>query len=109
MSEMPPIAAVVVTYNRLSTLRLTLPRVLAEPEPLVAVAELADSSVNLVVRPWCVKGDYWPLRFDLNRKIKADLEAAGCSIPFPQQDVHLYAAGEGAAQTPGDPDVSRSV
>jgi small conductance mechanosensitive channel len=66
------------------------PRVLKEPEPLVAVAELADSSVNLVVRPWCAKGDYWPLRFDLTRRCKEALEAAGCSIPFPQRDVHIY-------------------
>ena len=65
-------------------------RVLAEPELTVAVSELADSSVNLVVRPWCNKGDYWPLKFDLTRKLKEELEAAGCSIPFPQRDVHLF-------------------
>ena len=64
-------------------------RVLADPEPLVAVAELADSSVNLNVRPWCRKEDYWPLRADLHREIKEKLEAAGCSIPFPQTDVHM--------------------
>jgi small conductance mechanosensitive channel len=65
-------------------------RVLAEPALTVAVAELADSSVNLVVRPWCNKGDYWPLKFDLTRKLKEELEAAGCNIPFPQRDVHLF-------------------
>ena len=65
-------------------------RVLEEPAPLVAVSELADSSVNLVVRPWCKKEDYWALRFDLNRALKEELEKAGCSIPFPQRDVHLY-------------------
>ena len=64
-------------------------RVLEEPAPLVAVSELADSSVNLVVRPWCKKEDYWALRFDLNRALKEELEKAGCSIPFPQRDVHL--------------------
>ncbi len=64
-------------------------RVLADPEPAVGVAELADSSVNLNVRPWCRKEDYWPLRADLNRAIKEKLEAAGCSIPFPQTDVHM--------------------
>ena len=62
---------------------------LGEPEPVVAVAEMADSSVNLVVRPWCAKGDYWPLRFDLMRTLKEQLEASGCSIPYPQRDVHL--------------------
>jgi small conductance mechanosensitive channel len=69
-------------------------RVLAEPAPTVAVSELGDSSVNLVVRPWCKGSDYWPLRFHLVRHIKEELEAAGCSIPFPQRDVHLF-------QTPG--------
>lgn len=68
-------------------------RVLDDPESIVAVADLADSSVNLVVRPWCAGGDYWPLRFDLTRKIKEELEAAGCSIPYPQRDVHLHQEG----------------
>ena len=66
------------------------PRVLKDPAPMVAVSELGDSSVNLVVRPWCNRGDYWGLRCDLTRKIKEDLEKAGCSIPYPQQDVHMH-------------------
>jgi small conductance mechanosensitive channel len=65
-------------------------RVLAEPETLIAVSNLGDSSVDLVVRPWCAGSDYWPLRFDLTRKIKEELEAAGCSIPFPQTEVKLH-------------------
>jgi small conductance mechanosensitive channel len=65
-------------------------RVLEDPAPLVAVAELADSSVNLVVRPWCASSDYWPLRFDLTRRLKEEIERAGCSIPFPQRDVHVH-------------------
>jgi small conductance mechanosensitive channel len=65
-------------------------RVLAEPAVTVAVSELADSSVNFVVRPWCKKEDYWSVRFDLTRKLKDELEGAGCSIPFPQTDVHLH-------------------
>ena len=73
-------------------------RVHSEPEPLIAVAELADSSVNLVVRPWCAGSDYWPLRFDLTRRLKEALEGAGCSIPYPQRDVHLFqATGDGEA------------
>lgn len=64
-------------------------RVLSDPEYLVAVSELADSSVNLVVRPWCLASDYWALRFDLQRTLKEKLEAAGCSIPYPQQDVYV--------------------
>jgi len=65
------------------------PRVLPEPAPQVAVSELGDSSVNLVVRPWCKGSDYWGVRFDLTRALKEGLEAAGCSFPFPQRDVHL--------------------
>ncbi|MGH0030154.1 MAG: mechanosensitive ion channel family protein [Myxococcota bacterium] len=64
-------------------------RVLAEPEPQVMVGELGDSSVNFLVRPWCKAEDYWSLRFDLLRRLKEEIEAAGCSIPFPQRDVHL--------------------
>jgi len=64
-------------------------RVLADPAPTIAVAELGDSSVNLVVRPWCESGNYWPLRFDITRAIKEELEQGGCSIPFPQRDLHV--------------------
>jgi small conductance mechanosensitive channel len=80
-----------------STIRSVLDadaRVLKEPEALIAVSELGDSSVNLVVRPWCRKEDYWGLRFDLTQKIKEELEAAGCSIPFPQRDVHVHGTGQ---------------
>ncbi|MDG2308349.1 MAG: mechanosensitive ion channel [Candidatus Binatia bacterium] len=66
------------------------PRVLKEPAPVIAVSELADSSVNIVVRPWCNATDYAALRSDLLRNLKEQLEAAGCSIPFPQTDVHLF-------------------
>ena len=65
-------------------------RVLADPETVIAVSELADSSVNLIVRPWCTKEDYWGLRRDLLRRLKEELEAAGCSIPYPQTDVHVH-------------------
>jgi len=65
-------------------------RILAEPETTIAVAELADSSVNFVVRPWVKAADYWPTRFALTENIKVALDEAGISIPFPQRDVHLY-------------------
>jgi small conductance mechanosensitive channel len=64
-------------------------RVLADPAPTIAVSELGDSSVNIVVRPWCKGSEYWPTRFDLTRALKEGLEAAGCSIPFPQRDLHV--------------------
>ncbi len=64
-------------------------RVLTDPSPQIAVSELADSSVNLVVRPWCQGAQYWNLRFDLTRALKEELEAGGCAIPFPQRDLHV--------------------
>ncbi len=65
-------------------------RVLEEPEMALVVGELADSSVNILVRPWCAKEDYWALKCDLTRQFKEELEKVGVSIPFPQRDVHLY-------------------
>ena len=73
-------------------------RVLKDPETTVAVAELADSSVNLVFRPWVQTSDYWAVRFDLTENIKNALDDAGISIPYPQQDVHLFVEKEETAQ-----------
>ncbi len=64
-------------------------RTLDDPEPFVAVSELADSSVNLVLRVWCSKADYWPVKFDLTKTIKERLDAEEIEIPFPQRTVHL--------------------
>lgn len=64
-------------------------RVLAQPAPTVAVAELADSSVNIVVRPWVNSGDYWTFYFDFHKSCKEAFDAAGVEIPFPQTVVHL--------------------
>jgi len=65
-------------------------RVLEEPEMVLAVGELADSAVNILVRPWCAREDYWALKWDLTRQFKEKLEQAGITIPFPQRDVHLF-------------------
>ncbi|MCB1801591.1 MAG: mechanosensitive ion channel [Gammaproteobacteria bacterium] len=65
-------------------------RVHAEPAPVVAVSELADNSVNLVLRMWTKTGDYWPLRFATIETIKTRFDEAGIGIPYPQRDVHLY-------------------
>jgi small conductance mechanosensitive channel len=70
-------------------------RVLKNPASQVAVVEMADSSVNLVVRPWCTGDDYWGVYFDTNEAIKKTFDAEGISIPFPQRDVHLYEHKEG--------------
>ncbi|MDT8449640.1 MAG: mechanosensitive ion channel [Wenzhouxiangellaceae bacterium] len=65
-------------------------KVLDEPEPIIWVMDLADSSVNLAVRPWVATENYWQVRNELLEQLKAGLEAAGCTIPFPQRDVHLH-------------------
>lgn len=62
--------------------------VLDDPTPAVAVAELADSSVNFNVRPWVKSGDYWGVRSDLIEQIKLTFDKEGISIPYPQMDIH---------------------
>ena len=64
-------------------------RVLKDPEPMVAVSELADSSVNFVIRVWCNASDYWALKFDMTRALKEKMDSEGISIPYPQQTVHM--------------------
>lgn len=66
------------------------PKVLDSPAADVAVAELADSSVNFAVRPWCKTDDYFDLIFELTEAIKLACDAEGISIPYPQRDVHLH-------------------
>jgi len=66
------------------------PAVLSDPEPVIKVHELADSSVNFIVRPWVKTADYWSTYWDVTRKVKEEFDAAGVSIPFPQRDVHVY-------------------
>ena len=65
-------------------------RILKDPECLIAVSALADSSVNFFVRPWVKSADYWGVHFDLTEAIKKRFDDEGISFPFPQQDVHLY-------------------
>ncbi|WP_224745828.1 mechanosensitive ion channel family protein [Neiella litorisoli] len=65
-------------------------RVHQDPEPFIKVGELADSSVNFVVRLWVNAEDYWGVHFDTIEAVKKAFDAQGVSIPFPQQDVHLH-------------------
>ena len=65
-------------------------RVLTEPATVIAVSELADSSVNFIVRPWVKSEDYWAVLWDTTEKVKLRFDEAGISIPFPQMDVHLH-------------------
>jgi small conductance mechanosensitive channel len=73
------------------------PRLLKDPVPTVAVSQLGDSSVNFVVRPWVRAADYWDVYFGLTEKIKVALEQGGCTIPFPQRDVHIRSGGAATA------------
>lgn len=63
-------------------------RIKQDPAPVLAVGELADSSVNLIVRLWVDAGDYWGVRWDITKKIKITFDEKGISIPYPQQVVH---------------------
>ena len=67
-------------------------KVLKDPEPNVRMHELADSSVNFIVRPWTLTTDYWGVYWDIQRAVKQRFDAEGISIPFPQRDVHIHQA-----------------
>jgi small conductance mechanosensitive channel len=65
-------------------------RIIKDPEPFIAVSELADSSVNFVVRVWVNASDYWGVFFDMQENVKKNFDNQGVSIPYPQTDVHLH-------------------
>lgn len=73
------------TKNVLTEVVNSHPKVLKSPEPTIAVLELADSSVNFAVRPWCSSEDYWKVYFELTESIKLALDKAGIEIPYPHQ------------------------
>lgn len=65
-------------------------KVLDDPAPVIMLMDLGDSSVDFAVRPWVDASDYWPVRGELLEQLKVALEEAGCSIPFPQRDIHVF-------------------
>jgi small conductance mechanosensitive channel len=69
--------------------------ILENPAPDIFVSEMADSSVNFKVRPWCRPDDYWTVYFGVTEALKKRFDSEGISIPFPQRDVHLYEHKEG--------------
>jgi small conductance mechanosensitive channel len=69
-------------------------RILKTPAPTVAVSELADSSVNFVVRPWVKSADYWDVYFDTTAKLKTALESNGLTMPFPQREISIKNTGK---------------
>jgi len=75
------------------------PLVLTNPEPVIRLHELADSSVNFICRPWVKTDDYWAVFWDVTRSVKEEFDREGISIPYPQQDVHIHNA---STQNTGD-------
>ena len=65
-------------------------RILSDPEPFIAVSELADSSVNFAVRGWVEAADYWGVFFRMNEAVYKTFEKEGLNIPYPQTDVHIH-------------------
>jgi small conductance mechanosensitive channel len=68
-------------------------RVDSDPAPQALVSELADSSVNIILRMWVNRNDYWPVKFDLTQTIKEEFDKEGIEIPFPQHVVHMASTG----------------
>ena len=75
-------------------------RVLSDPAPQVLVTNLGESSVDLSLRCWSERSNFWTLKFELNKNAKLWLDAAGISIPFPQRDVHLIPTSEAGGANP---------
>jgi small conductance mechanosensitive channel len=71
-------------------------RILKDPAPFIAVSELADSSVNFVVRLWVNSVDYWGVHFDMIEAVKKEFDRRNISIPYPQRDVHMHTVGPAA-------------
>lgn len=65
-------------------------RILDNPEPQIAISELGDNAVGMIVRPWTKKENYWALKFDLTKRIKERFDEKSISFPYPQRDVHLF-------------------
>jgi small conductance mechanosensitive channel len=76
-------------------------KVLEDPEPVVRLHELGDSSVNFVVRPWVNTDDYWDVYWDVTREVKMRFDREGINIPFPQRDVHLFEENRPPAEPSG--------
>jgi small conductance mechanosensitive channel len=81
--------------------------VLKEPEPVIRLNSLGESSVDFVTRPWTNTDDYWTVFWDITRAVKKRFDQEGISIPFPQRDVHVYhesAPGTSETQSPASTD-----
>lgn len=73
----------------LNQIALDEPRILQDPAPLIKVDSLGDNSVNILFRVWTSRTDWWTTKLDLIQRCKEKLEQGGCSIPFPQREIHV--------------------
>jgi small conductance mechanosensitive channel len=80
------------TEKVLATIVEEHPKVLDDPEPVIKLHTLGESSVDFIVRPWVKTDDYWDVYWDVTREVKMRFDREGISIPFPQRDVHFYEA-----------------
>ncbi|MGS0682546.1 mechanosensitive ion channel family protein [Shewanella sp. 125m-7] len=78
------------TEKVLKEIVMAHPLVLQDPEPMIKLHTLGESSVDFIVRPWTKPEDYWDVYWDITRTVKMRFDAEGISIPFPQRDVHIY-------------------
>ncbi|WP_051207222.1 mechanosensitive ion channel family protein [Saccharospirillum impatiens] len=90
-------------FRALQTIVEEESRFLKDPAPQVMVQSLGDSSVNLQIRAWATVDDYWTIWWEMQKKVKVAVEAAGLSIPFPQRDVHHYNVDNMPVQAEGIP------
>ena len=88
------------TQEVLERIVLNHPLVLKDPEPVIKLHELADSSINFICRPWSKTDDYWDVWWDVTRSVKEEFDKEGISIPYPQQDVHMHMTNAADAPTP---------
>lgn len=72
-----------------------MPKVLKDPEPLIRVNELGESSVNFIVRPWVRAEDYWDVYWELTQSVKEAFDKHGLTIPFPQTEMRIKGGAEG--------------
>jgi small conductance mechanosensitive channel len=85
------------------------PLVLDDPEPVIKLHELADSSVNFIVRPWVVTENYWEVFWDLQRSVKEAFDANEVAIPYPQRDIHVHFADSGDGEGTSAPNRSKQL
>ncbi|MFC5473369.1 mechanosensitive ion channel family protein [Paraherbaspirillum soli] len=86
-----------VAIRALQAMLATDARILPTPEPLVVVTDHADSAIMLNIRVWATTADFWAVRWDICQKLRATLESAGCSMPFPTRHLHIMRDPESEA------------